>query len=252
MNCEAARSMIEPYIDGELDAAQKAEIERHLSECADCRAAHRQLSQLGEGLRAPGLRYEAPDRLKARVLDGVRQAAVTPLVPMPVPISRGPSFQYWAIAATMLLAVSVGWNLMLLRSQKNAGDAVVQEIIASHVRSLIGEHLLDVQSTDQHNVKPWFNGKIDYAPDVKDFAAEGFPLIGGRVDYLDHRPVAALVYKRHQHSINLFVWPSGASVTAPEAESGYSLVTWRKAGMNYCAVSDLNGAELRQFGDLYH
>jgi anti-sigma factor RsiW len=157
------------------------------------------------------------------------------------------------MAATMLLAISVGWNVMLMRSQKNAssGTEVAREIVASHVRSLIGDHLLDVPSTDQHNVKPWFNGKLDYSPDVKDFATAGFPLIGGRVDYIDHRPVAALVYKRRQHVINLFVWPSESPLATPEAVSGFNMDVWNKAGMEYCAISDVNRQELHQFAELY-
>jgi anti-sigma factor RsiW len=116
---------------------------------------------------------------------------------------------------------------------------------------MIGDHLLDIKSTDQHNVKPWFDGKLDYAPDVRDFAADGFPLIGGRVDYIDRRSVAALIYRHRQHVINLFVWPSSTAVRVPEAASGFSLVAWNKAGMAYFAISDLNRTELLRFADLY-
>jgi anti-sigma factor RsiW len=248
MTCKSALPFIEPYLDGELDAAQKADIERHLSECPQCAATHLRLSNLRNDLRTFAPRYDAPDHLRSRVLSSLRKAAVTPIKPEPRHSRQWPS-SAWAIAATVLLAVSVGWNVILLRSQKPAG--VAQEIVSSHVRSLIGDHLLDVPSTDQHNVKPWFNGKLDYAPDVKDFAANGFPLAGGRVDYIDHKPVAALVYKRRQHVINLFVWPSGSPLAAPEGVNGFNLEAWNKAGMNYCAISDLNEAELRQFADLY-
>jgi anti-sigma factor RsiW len=247
ITCRSALSLIEPYIDGELDAAQKADVERHLNECPNCELVHRRLSGLGTDLRTLAPRYEASDLLRARVLSGVRKAAATKPRRAFIPWPSGA----WAIAATVLLAVSAGWNVMLLRSQRNPAAEVAQEIVSSHVRSLIGDHLLDVPSTDQHNVKPWFNGKLDYAPDVKDFAAAGFPLIGGRVDYIGHRPVAALVYKRRQHAINLFVWPSGGPLSMPEAASGFHLVAWTAAGMNYCAISDLNPPELRQFTDLY-
>jgi len=245
MICKAARPFIEPYLDGELDAVQKADIERHLSECAECAATHRRLSGLQTDLRTFGPHYDAPESLRSRVLSSVRNAAVTPIRPA---VRRWPT-SAWAIAATVLLAVSAGWNVMLLRSRNQTG--IAQEIVSSHVRSLIGDHLLDVPSTDQHNVKPWFNGKLDYAPDVRDFAAEGFPLAGGRVDYLDHRSVAALIYKRRQHVINLFVWPSGSPLSPSEGVNGFNLLAWNKAGMNYCAVSDLNEAEMRQFAALY-
>ena len=246
MTCKSAAGLIEAYLDGELDAAQKAEVERHLSECGDCGLVYERLSNLRNDLRTFAPRYDASDELRNRVLRGLRQEV------RPVPVSSvWNGGRWWAMAATALLAVSVGWNVILLRSRSHSGDEVAQEIVSSHVRSLIGDHLLDVPSTDQHNVKPWFNGKLDYAPDVKDFATAGFPLAGGRVDYLDHKPVAALVYRRRQHVINLFVWPSGERLAAPEAVSGFNLVVWSSAGMNYCAISDLNAQELRQFADLY-
>jgi anti-sigma factor RsiW len=249
MTCKSAVSLIEPYIDGELDASQKAEVEQHLNECPNCLGIHQKLSGLGTDLTTFAPRYDAPDRLRERVLSSVREAAAAKPRPTVIQWPARP----WAIAATVLLAVSIGWNVVLLRSpsHKGAESEVAQEVVSSHIRSLIGDHLLDVPSTDQHNVKPWFNGKLDYSPDVKDFAAEGFPLIGGRVDYIDHRPVAALVYKRRLHVINLFVWPSNSPQAEPEARSGFNLVVWSNTGMNYCAVSDLNQAELRQFTDLY-
>jgi len=243
MTCKSALSLIEAYIDGELDAAQAAEVRRHLDECLDCAVAHQRLTRLSADLRTLAPRYIAPEDLRNRIMQSVGR--------QPVAIPRRRAITSWAIAATVLLAISAGWNAMLLQPRKTAGDAVAQEIVSSHVRSLIGDHLLDVPSTDQHNVKPWFNGRLDYAPDVKDFAAEGFALIGGRVDYLDRRPVAALVYKRRQHVINLFVWPSTSALAAPDAVSGFNLVVWNQAGMQYCAISDLNEAELRQFADLY-
>jgi anti-sigma factor RsiW len=244
MTHKSAQSLTEAYLDGELDAGQRAELEAHLNECPECTAVHQRFSELGADLRNLAPRYAAPERLEERVLSSVRKAAGT----KPAPSFR--PYYAWAIAASVLLAISLGWNIMLL-SRKNAGGEIAQEIVSSHVRSLIGAHLLDVVSTDQHTVKPWFNGKLDYAPDVKDFAAAGFPLVGGRMDYFDHRAVAALVYKRREHVINLFIWPSSSPLTAPEAASGFNLITWNKAGMDYCAISDLNQAELRQFADLY-
>jgi anti-sigma factor RsiW len=243
--CKFALSLMEPYLDGELDAAQKAELEAHLNQCPSCPAMYRRLSELGTDLRTLAPRYAAPEHLQRRVSSAVRKEAR---------VSQGWRFRpsmAWPLAATVLLAVSAGWNVKLMQS-RNATETTAQEIVSSHVRSLIGAHLLDVPSTEQHTVKPWFNGKLDYAPDVKDFAAAGFPLIGGRVDYIDHRPVAALVYKRREHVINLFVWPSNSPLAAPAAVNGFNLVAWNQAGMNYCAISDLNQAELRQFAGLYH
>jgi anti-sigma factor RsiW len=251
MTCRTARSLVEPYGDGELDASQKAEVEQHLSECRSCAAIHARLQGLGTDLRTLAPRYDAPAHLRAQILRSLRQTTAPRQARRGLPWSPGRRVGTWAIAATALLTASMVWNVMLLRSEKNAGGEVAREIVASHVRSLIGDHLLDVHSTDQHNVKPWFNGRLDYSPDVRDFAASDFTLIGGRVDYIDHRPVAALVYKRRQHAINLFVWPSDAAPAAPETIRGFNLDTWNQAGMNYCAISDLNPGELRQFADLY-
>jgi anti-sigma factor (TIGR02949 family) len=243
MTCKSALALIEPYIDGELDASQSAEARRHLDECPQCAAAHQRLARLSTDLRTLAPRYTAPEALRSRIVQRVGR--------QPVVIPRRRAITSWAVAATALLAVSAGWNLMQLQSRKAGGDAVVQEIVSSHVRSLIGDHLLDVPSTDQHNVKPWFNGRLDYSPDVKDFAAQGFALVGGRVDYLDHRPVAALVYRHRQHVINLFAWPNAPNLAEPGAVSGFNLVVWNRAGIEYCAISDLNEQEMQQFADLY-
>ena len=158
-----------------------------------------------------------------------------------------------AIAASILLAVSLAWNFSLFQSRSGGLDIIAQNVLSSHVRSLIGTHLLDVPSSDQHTVKPWFNGKLDFSPDVKDFTSQGFPLIGGRIEYLVDRPVAALVYRRRQHVVNLFTWPS-LSLVNNEAEltrRGYNLIHWNKASMTYWAVSDLRISELQQFANLY-
>jgi anti-sigma factor RsiW len=243
IECKSALPLIEPYLDGELDASQMAEIRVHLNGCPNCTAAHQRLSDLSANLRT--LRYPVPGHLQDRIVSAVRSAAQTQ------PPARFPQAKAWAIAASTLLAISLGSNITLLRFHKPSQDNVAQQIVSSHIRSLIGAHLLDIPSTDQHNVKPWFNGKLDYAPEVKDLAAAGFPLIGGRVDYIDHRPVAVMVYKRAQHVINLFAWPSNSPLAAPETSNGFNLVIWNKGGITYCAISDLNKAELNQFATLY-
>ncbi len=237
-----ALTLIEPLLDDELDAVRKSEIEHHLADCAGCRTAYERLRSLRNDLRTFAPRYDASAQLRTRIQASLKQEAA---------VTRMPSrpFRAWAVAATALLAVSAGWNVWLVNQQGR--DEVAQEIVSSHIRSLIGDHLLDVQSTDQHNVKPWFNGRLDYSPDVRDFAAEGFPLIGGRVDYLDHRSVAVMVYKRRQHTINVFAWPRTSPLAAPLAQNGFNLMTWENAGIAYCAVSDLNTAELSQFAGLY-
>jgi anti-sigma factor RsiW len=150
-----------------------------------------------------------------------------------------------AIAATVLLTASVTWNIAQFRSRPDPA----MNILSAHVRSLSGTHLLDVPSTDQHTVKPWFNGKLDFAPPVKE--VEGFPLLGGRLEYFDGRPAAALVYGRRGHTINLFTWPAASVPEAEQTRNGFHMETWPANGMVFWAVSDLNETELRQFVSLF-
>jgi anti-sigma factor RsiW len=245
MTCAQAQQLIEPYFDNELDANLTAAVQEHLLSCASCAENHRQLENLRMAIQTHVPRYQPPARLQAQVEAAVRSVAVTQ--------RRTPPWQWMAMAASFLLAVSLAWNVALLRTRNGSGNIMTQTVLASHVRSLIGSHLLDVPSADQHTVKPWFNGKLDFSPDVKDFNAQGFPLVGGRIDYLADRPVAALVYQRRLHVINVFTWPS-PSPNSHEVEvrlNGYGIRHWAKSGMTYWAVSDLNPNELGQFEDLY-
>jgi anti-sigma factor RsiW len=250
MKCESAKNLIEPYLDDELDAASSVGLQEHLTTCESCSETHARYLGLRGDIRMKGLYYEAPAGLRDRIQGALRQASRSESRE-----SRPGRVRPWrwiAVAASILLAVSLAWNLALLRSRPASSDLLTQNVLSSHVRSLIGDHLLDVPSSDQHRVKPWFNGKVDFSPNVKDFTAQGFPLVGGRIDYLANRPVAALVYRRRQHVINLFTWPSDAAGGEAEpARNGYNVVHWSKGGMTYWAVSDLGIGELQQFENLY-
>jgi anti-sigma factor RsiW len=269
MTCEEARPLIHAYADGEMDLAGSLEIERHLADCAACAAAYREIRVLRSALRSNLLNFDAPATLRAAIHGAVGDARLAERTERQSQtaahrdsISRRPStlrtpsrrrVLKWAPALTTTAILFVIVLVSALRSGPSSDNLIGNEIVASHVRSLMANHLADVISTNQHTVKPWFDGKIDFAPTVEDFAAQGFPLTGGRLDYADGRAVAALVYRRREHIINLFTWPisdSSESSLRLEKRQGYNLVHWTRAGMEYWAVSNLNGAELMKFASL--
>jgi anti-sigma factor RsiW len=242
---ENVRELLHAYTDGELDLANARETERHLQSCADCRAIQKAIRELRSALTSDAPGYLAPAHLRRNVRAALRREAK----------SSRQTLSPWLMFATgaAFAAVIVGFALFqTMRAARS--DAIVDQVVANHVRSLLAVQLVDVVSSDQHTVKPWFDGKIDFAPEVHDLAAKGFPLVGGRLDYLDGKTVAALVYQRNKHAINLFITPAPADgSTSPTVTSrrGYNIVTWTNNGMKYWAVSDLNQAELRQFTQLF-
>ncbi len=253
MNCEEARELLPAYGDGELDLPRALALERHVDGCADCAAALRALRALRQALRSVPY-HRAPDALRARLRASLLPAASVP----PASVSSNTrarqrprrDWSRWAMPIAASLALAVGLNFMLATQREQ--DSLRDELVAGHVRSLQAGHLSDVVSTDQHTVKPWFNGKLDYAPPVRDLAQQDFPLLGGRLDYIAHRQVAALIYGSRKHTINLYIWPAKDGELAPggQGSEGYNLVHWRHAGMEYWAVSDLNAVELRHFAEL--
>lgn len=251
MNCHETREILAAYGDGELDTARKVEIEKHLEECPACLRINAEDRAVAEAVAFRARRFEAPAALHEQVMANLR-AEVTKRRVRPFPQKQ--KLTIWAIAALALFGVFVAGVLL---SRRGAGekDFWTKEIVASHVRSLMASHLADVASSDRHAVKPWFSGKLTFSPPVIDLVADGFPLVGGRLDYFDQHSVAALVYQRHKHIINLFVWPTQAR-DEPTTEgktisvSGYHLVQWAEADMSFCAVSDVNMDELRQFATL--
>jgi anti-sigma factor RsiW len=247
MNC--SRDLIEAYLDEELDSGRVSSIEEHLCGCRSCSEAYSRFRAQKANIRSIAPYYTAPPQLQQAVRKALRQAAADDAQPA----GGSPTWRWLAIAATVLLAVSVSWIMRPSSRPTPEADPLAENIVSDHIRSLIGTHLLDVPSSDQHTVKPWFNGKLDFSPEVKDFASQGFPLIGGRLEYLMDRPVAALVYKRRQHVINVFTWPaaSTAKTERPFARNGYVALHWNHGSMTFWAVSDISSMELSQFESLY-
>jgi anti-sigma factor RsiW len=250
LNCKDAQTLIHGYVDSELDLVKSLEIEQHIQECPACAQALASLHALRAAVNKSSLYYHATPGLAQRVQSSLRatsRAGRTPRVQLR---------RLLAVAASVALVAAGGWALVRLLPARSA-DAealLTQELVASHVRSqMLPSHRFDVASADPHTVKPWFEGKLDFSPPVKDLADQGFPLVGGRLDYLHNRPVAALVYQRRKHSINLFIWPSvpGSETTSRMVtRQGYHLIQWTQSGMTFWTVSDLNERELQDFVNL--
>jgi len=244
LNCQDAQNLTHAYADGELDLLVSLRLEEHLRDCPSCAREHRSIQALKSALCSDSLYFNAPASLQRSVRRAVREEAEG--------ASERSTFSWrWlAFAGSLAAVVLVVSVLVFVQRGPSADDITAREVVSSHVRSLMANHLNDVASTDQHTVKPWFEGKLDFSPPVTDLSTRGFPLVGGRLDYIGDRPVAALVYQRRQHFINLFVWPSpnesgGGSKVA--VRQGYNLIRWDRAGMTYWAVSDLNINELQEF-----
>jgi anti-sigma factor RsiW len=253
MSCAPTRERLSAYVDAELPPDEAAAVAEHLTTCAACGREYGDLLETVRTLREGLVRHRAPDVLRARVRAALRDEGASRVGP----VRRDVGVPWRAVAAAVVIARgSSGLTLLAARGGRPAASAeaaISDEILASHIRSLMPDHLTDVRSTDQHNVKPWFNGRLDFSPGVPRLDDEGFPLLGGRLDYVHGRPVAVVVYGRRQHVINVFSWPTDPATDAvPSSESrhGYNMLRWRRAGVEYWVASDLNAQELRQFAEL--
>ena len=251
MDCEATRRFVEADVDGELDLVRHLEIETHLAGCSQCAGLAAGLRARHEVLRERLVHHRAPAHLAARIADSLADAR-----PPVTTSNRRPSrsrpllLLTVAIAAVLVIAVTLGYQWGASRSRSGS---LIAEAIAQHVRSLQVDHLTDVASTDGHTVKPWFAGKLDFSPPVFDLAAAGFPLIGGRLDRLDDHPAAALVFRRRQHAINLFVWlqTDRPAVAAQEQRDGFTALAWAAQGLCFLAVSEIAPPELTLFAEAF-
>jgi anti-sigma factor RsiW len=243
MNHDEAAKLLGPYQDGELDLTTCLKLEEHLAGCPSCQQKLAGEQELVGLIQSETPRFKPSPFLKTRIQAALREKKSAPATaPSWNPLALAWTYSGFAVAALALLAIGIA----LTQGNNNQLD---QEAIADHVRSLQVNHLMDVASTDQHTVKPWFAGKLDYSPQVVDLTASGYPLIGGRLDVLDHRNVAAIIYQRRKHFINLFIWPSdtGSLHGRLYNQNGYHVLGWTKSGMNYLAVSELGEKELREF-----
>jgi anti-sigma factor RsiW len=254
VSCEHSEELLNAYFDGEIDPAARAGVEKTLRECPQCARSLRNHQALRTSMKSASLAFRAPGGLEARVRRALRDERRAP------DASRWTARRWFAVALPAAAILVVG--MILFRPASGpvpAGDLPSEELVTDHIRSLQADHLTDVASTDQHTVKPWFDGRLDFSPDVRDLAAQGYPLAGGRLDYAGNRAVAALVYRRRQHVINLFVWPAAGGIAPPAPETapvvepalrGYNVIRWSRAGFVHAAVSDLNAEELREFAEM--
>jgi anti-sigma factor (TIGR02949 family) len=256
LSCKLTQRFVPGYLDGELDLSRTIEMETHLRVCAECAQELERQQALRAALKRSSLAYAAPSALRERIQSSLRSAvpAETPehaSAWSPSQFFRPLLVLRWAGAfAVLALCAITAWQLLPGLRGPASNQQLAAEVFASHVRSLEGNHLMDVVSTDQHTVKPWFDGKLDFSPPVEDLASDGFPLVGGRIDYLEGREVAALIYQRRKHFINVFVWPgaAGSSTTQTlEPRQGYNMMRWSRGGFQFWAVSDVNAQDLADF-----
>jgi anti-sigma factor RsiW len=245
MDCPTCEAMVDAYLDGELSASDSAEFERALDLCPECRKRLETGRAMGGMLRELPLE-PAPELLKARIERELRAIAGATAQPAAPGRSPNQTMRWMAMAASLIVAVSIGWVGGTLSGRGGPGD---DELMSAYLRVVSSEHAVDVASTDRHTVKPWFAGRIAYSPPVYDLTAQGFPLEGGRVDVVGGRKVSVLVYRRNQHRIALSLWPTSAGDTPAKVtvRDGFAMAEWRHAGFEMHAVSDIAPAEMSAF-----
>jgi len=247
MECLHYRDALDARLDGELTPDEARDVDRHLATCANCAREYETLSATHRLLSENLMRYAAPDVLKARIRGAIAEAAAAPREARRAPV-------WWRAVAAGVVIAAASSALTVAAVNRGRPDTAADELLASHIRSLQPGHLTDVVSTNQHNVKPWFNGRVDVSPSVPNLDSLGFPLVGGRTDYVRARAVPVMVYARRQHMINVYAWPAASADASPPndlSRNGYHFVTWRTGGIEYWAVSDLNAAELHAFVATY-
>jgi mycothiol system anti-sigma-R factor len=254
MQCDEIRPRLEAYLDGELAATERAALRDHLQSCPDCGPEAAAIERLRDGIRISAPVYRAPDTLRSQIRFALRReaAAGAPAASSAWGGTTGRAAGWLAYAASILLAVALGSGGTFVLLGARQTDAIGTELVDSHLRSLLGTHLTDVASSDQHTVKPWFAGRTDLAPPAVDLAAEGFPLVGGRLDVIAGKPVPVLVYKRREHVINVFVLPASLADRGETlTRRGYNLRHWDEGDLGFWTVTDAGPSELGKFEHVF-
>ena len=245
MTCDEARVLLHALLDGELDAGHAREVEAHVAGCRRCAAELAQFREMRRAMAGANLKFSAPAALRSRI----EAALPAPPVRAPAPApSRRSLLKGFAFGTALSAVAATGAVFMVVRSDQD--QQILGDVVSAHLRSLQAEHLTDVPSGNQHTVKPWFNGKLAVAPPVADLTAQGFTLLGGRLDYIDGKPVAAIVYRRRVHVINLFVAEApgaGHGGARNETVQGFNTLRWTDQGLRFIAISDINADELQEF-----
>jgi anti-sigma factor RsiW len=249
MKCEEISGLLDAYFDNELDLVKTIGIDEHINGCPDCRSQFELRVALRHRLRDPDLRYSIPSELADQIRQklGKSSGATRKILSFPA--------TFWvpvAVAAAAVFGAFLYSNIGRLLPSET--PAIVAEVASDHIRSLIGTHLVDVESSDQHTVKPWFAGKLDFSPPVRDFGDEGFKLVGGRLDYVKGKNVAVLVYRFKNHYISMFVCrernPEKSAGQTSSAYQGYNLVYWNANGLDFWSVSDAAPGALLEFAKI--
>lgn len=253
MDCTEIRSRLHPYLDRELDLEGAVAIERHLASCPACQAIFARQAALQAGIRTHARYHSAPpamaNRIRAMINTQVAGASAARA-------RRWPQLSQWLqLGAAAAAGAVISWTAVIQYAGVSADERVAEQVITGHARSIVTAHLVDVPSSDRHTVKPWLSSKLDFSPTVVDLADAGFPLVGGRLDYLDDRPVAVLVYHYRQHVIDLFIWPEqdgrGDAPLKVMSSKGYNVLRWSEGGMALWAISDVEPGEMRAFAAAY-
>jgi len=252
MNCSEAEVLIHALLDNELDAGHARDVEAHLAGCAECAKKLAAFRTMRQAMSEAQLKETAPLYLRERIEAALPAPALAPpaVAPRSSPLRLNRRFFAGGFAAGALVSGAVAAALVIGVFRSDDNQLIASEVVSAHLRSLQPGHLTDVETSDQHNVKPWFNGKLDVAPPVVDLTAGGFTLIGGRLDDINGETVGVVVYRRRQHVINLFVARhEGAEHAGPlkETRHGFDVRHWSEGGLDFWAVSDINAGELDEF-----